>query len=115
MSFFLVYTVVMIVGTFAVVGLLLFAGRTKFEELESYFSENPEVRKRKQLWGRNRRFNLMCLIIDILAHSKSSLKEGFVTEAQLAAIPLSLKRWAVWPYRLAMTWAISWGYWCTWL
>ncbi|WP_104904528.1 hypothetical protein MOQ67_20750 [Pseudomonas sp. LY-1] len=118
MSLFLAYTIVMIIGAFVVLGLMLFAKRTKLDELESYFSENAEVRKRKQLWGPNPRFggfHRMGLMIDILLMSKRYVKEGLVTEEALACVPLSLKRWAVWPYRLAMILAISWGYWCTWL
>ncbi|WP_426101363.1 hypothetical protein [Pseudomonas sp. PSPC3-3] len=118
MSFFLAYTLVMSIGTFVVLGLMLFAKRTKLDELESYFSENAEVRKRKQLWGPNLRFggfHRMGLMIDILLMSKRYVKEGLVTEEELACVPLSLKRWAVWPYCLAMILAISWGYWCSWL
>ncbi|MBY8972125.1 MULTISPECIES: hypothetical protein [Pseudomonas] len=118
MDFFLAYTAVMIIGTFVVLGLILFFERTKLDELEGYFSENPQVRKHRQRWGRNQRFirfHRMCLMIDILRAPESSVKEGFMTEAESAAIPSALRRWAVWPYRLAMIWAISWGYWCTWL
>ncbi|AUG08761.1 hypothetical protein [Pseudomonas sp. S09G 359] len=118
MSFFFAYTIVMIVGTFVVLGLLLFAGCTKLDELESYFSENPEVRNSRQRWERTQRVSRsrrMGLLIDILRTPKRSVKEGYLTEAELASIPSSLRRWAVWPYRLAMIWAISWGYWCTWL
>ncbi|WP_439899091.1 hypothetical protein [Pseudomonas veronii] len=118
MSLFLAYTIVMIMGTFVVLGLMLFAKRTKLDELESYFSENAEVRKRKQLWGPSPRFggfHRVGLMIDILLMSKHYVKEGLVTEEELVCVPLSLKRWAVWPYRLAMILAISWGYWCTWL
>lgn len=118
MDYFLVYTAVMVVGTFIVLGLMLFAGRTKLEELESYFSENAEVRKYQQRWRPNQRFvrfNRMGLMIDIHRRPERSVKEGLVTEAELAVIPLSLKRWAVWPYRLVMFWSVSWGYWGTWL
>ena len=118
MSFFPAYTLVMSIGMFVVLGLMIFAKHTKLDELESYFSENAEVRKRKQLLGPNPRFggfHRMGLMIDILLMSKRYVKEGFVTEEELACVPLSLKRWAVWPYRLAMILAISWGYWCTWL
>ena len=44
MNYFFVYTLVMIIGTFVVLGLMLYAGHTKLDELESYFSENAEVR-----------------------------------------------------------------------
>lgn len=115
MSFFFPYTLVLSLVTVFVLGVFVFVGRTKLDELDTYFSANPEFFKRKQRWKRNQRFKLMCLIIDILAHSKGSVKEGFVTEAELAAIPLSLKRWAVWPYHLAIMLVGNWGYWCTWL
>ncbi|MCP1507490.1 hypothetical protein J2Y83_003464 [Pseudomonas marginalis] len=39
-----------------VLGLMLFAEYTKLDELESYFSEHAEVRKRLQLWGPNPQF-----------------------------------------------------------
>ena len=73
MSLFLAYTIVMIIGAFVVLGLMLFAKRTKLDELESYFSENAEVRKRKQLWGPSPRFggfHRMGLMIDILLMPK---------------------------------------------
>ncbi|MBB6286505.1 hypothetical protein FBY10_10481 [Pseudomonas sp. SJZ103] len=44
MSFFLAYTIVWFVGMLVVVGLILFAEYTKLDQLESYFSENAEVR-----------------------------------------------------------------------
>lgn len=118
MEFFPAFTIVMVIGTFVVLGPMLFAARTKLEELESYFSENAEVRKYQQRWGRGQRFvrfSRMGLMIDILRAPKRAVKDGLVTEAELAAVPVALKRWAVWPYRLVMIWAISWGYWCTWL
>jgi len=39
-----------------VLGLMLFAEYTKLDELESYFGENAEVRKRMQLWWPNPQF-----------------------------------------------------------
>lgn len=118
MNFFLTFTIVMVIGTCVVLGLMLFAGRRKLEELESYFRENAEVRKYQQRWERRQRFvrfSRMGLMIDILQAPKRAVRDGLVTEAELAAVPSALKRWAVWPYRLAMILAISWGYWCTWL
>jgi hypothetical protein len=44
MDFFLAYTMVWFFGMFVVLGLMLFAEYTKLDELESYFSENEEVR-----------------------------------------------------------------------
>jgi hypothetical protein len=117
-DFFLVYTLVMIIGTFVVLGLMLYAVHTKLDELESYFKENAEVRKYQERWKQNQRLNRgnrMALLINILRTPKRSVKEGLLTEAELAAIPLALKRWAVWPYRLVMVWAVGWGYWGTWL
>ena len=103
MDFFVAYTAVMIIGTFVVLGLILFVERTKLEELEGYFIENVQVRKYQQRWGRNQRFvrfHRMCLMIDILRAPERSVKEGYMTEAELAVIPPALKRWAVWPLSL---------------
>ena len=117
MSGFFAYTIVMVIGTFVVVGLVLYATRTKLDELESYFSENAEVRKLLQRWENQRfaRFNRMCLMISILTTPKRHVKDRFVTEAELASIPIALKRWAVGLYRLAIFLAAYWGLWFTWL
>ncbi|WP_339418037.1 MULTISPECIES: hypothetical protein [unclassified Pseudomonas] len=117
MSWFFIYTIVMVIGTFVVVGLMCYATRAKLDELESYFSENVEVLKLQQRWRNRRlaRFNRMCVMISILTMPKRHVKDGFVTEAELAAIPLALKRWAVWLYRLAIFLAAYWGLWSTWL
>lgn len=118
MSWFFAYTIVMVIGTFVVVGLMCYATHTQLDELESYFSGNAEVCKFQQRWRRNQRFsrfNRMCLMIDILSRPKRHVKDGFVTEAELASVPLSLRRWAVWLFRLAIFLAVYWGYWCTWL
>jgi hypothetical protein len=53
------------------------------------------------------RFHRMGLMIDILSMPKCYVKEGLVTEAELACVPLSLKRWALWPYRLCHIWALA--------
>lgn len=117
MSWFFAYTVVMVIGTFVLVGLMRYATRTKLDELETYFIDNAEVRKGQQRWGNQRfaRFNRMCVMISILTTPKRHVKDGFVTEAELASIPLALKRWAVWLYRFAIFLAAYWGLWCTWL
>jgi hypothetical protein len=115
MSWFFAYTTVVVIGTFFVVGLMRYATRTKLDELESYFSANAEVRKLQQRWEHRRlaRFHRMCLMINILTMPKRHVKDGFVTEAELASIPLALKRWAVWLYRLTIFLAAYWGLWCT--
>ena len=117
MSFFLAYTLVISIGMFVVLGLMLFAKRTKLDELESYFSENEEVRNNKRFWRRNqwidRQYRMM-LIFEYLADSKRHVKAGLVTEAELASIPLALKRWVLWPYYLAFIWAIATVVWSVW-
>ena len=48
---------------------------------------------------------------------KAFLKAGLVTEAELASVPLALKRWALWPYRLGYVWTIAavvWAVWRSW-
>jgi hypothetical protein len=117
MDFFLVYSIVLFVGMSIVLGLMLFAEYTKLDELESYFSENEEVRNNKRFWRRNqwidRQYRMM-LIFEYLADSKRHVKAGLVTEAELASIPLALKRWALWPYYLAFIWAIATVVWSVW-
>ena len=117
MSWFSTYTIVMVIGTLVAVLLMRYAARTKLDELESYFSENAEVRKLLQRWENQRfaRFNRMCLMISILTTPKQHVKDRFVTEAELASIPIALKRWAVGLYRLAFFLAAYWGLWFTWL
>ena len=100
-----------------VLGLMLFAEYTKLDELDSYFSENEEVRNNKRFWRRNqwidRQYRMM-LIFEYLADSKRHVKAGLVTEAELASIPLALKRWVLWPYYLAFIWAIATVVWSVW-
>ena len=120
MDFFLAYTIVWFFGMFVVLGLMLFAEYTKLDELESYFSENEKVRYHKRFWKRNQRidrFHRMGLMIDFLSNPKPFLKAGLVTEAELASIPIALKRWALWPYRLSFIWLIAsvvWSIWYRW-
>jgi hypothetical protein len=109
-GFFLVYITLLIVFTFVMLGLMLFAEHRKLEELESYFSKNKMVLEHKRKWGRNQRlarFHRMGLMIDILSMPKCHVKEGLVTEAELGCVPLALKRWALWPYRLCHIWALA--------
>lgn len=109
MSFSLVYSIVLMAGMFIILGLMFFAEYKKLDELESYFSENETVRRHKRFWKRNQRidrFHRMGLMIDLLSLSKRFVKAGIVTEAELALVPIALKRWALWPYRLAAIWAV---------
>ena len=120
MSFFLAYSIVLMGGCFVIWGLMLFAEYRKLDELESYFSENEKVRKNKRFWGRNQpidKFNRMSLLVGFLSMPKTHVKVGLVTEAELASVPLALKRWALWPYRLAGIWffaSIIWEIWYRW-
>ena len=117
MSFFLAFTIVNFVGVLVLLGLMLFAEYTKLDELESYFSENEKVRRHKRFWKRNQRidrYHRMGLMIDILSTPKAFLKEGLVTEAELASVPLALKRWALWPYRVSSIWIVTTAIWYVW-
>lgn len=117
MSFFLVYTIVWMVGIFILLGLMLYAEYTKLDELESYFSENECVRRHKRFWKRNQRidkFYRMGLMIDFLSDSKRFVKAGLVTEDELALVPLALRRWALWPYRISHIWAVGTVIWAIW-
>ncbi|WP_339530019.1 hypothetical protein [Pseudomonas mucidolens] len=117
MSFFLAYTIVMCSGALIGFAVMLYAEYRKLDELESYFSENEKVRRHKRFWRRKRRidrFHRMGLMIDFLSNPKPYLQAGLVTEIELAAVPLTLKRWALWPYRFAYVWAAVAGIWYFW-
>ncbi|RQO47525.1 hypothetical protein [Pseudomonas sp. KBW05] len=120
MSFFLVYTIVMMAGVFVLLGLLVFAEYRKLDELESYFSENEKVRRHKRFWGRNQRIDRMHrmrLIVEFFSMPKTHIKAGLVTEAELASVPIALKRWALWPYRMGYVWIVAsiiWAIWYRW-
>jgi len=66
MDFFSFIPIVLFVGMSVVLGLLLFAEYTKLDELESYFSENEEVRNNKRFWRRNqwidRQYRMMLIL-----------------------------------------------------
>ncbi|KRP74749.1 hypothetical protein [Pseudomonas paralactis] len=117
MWLFTAYTIVLSAGVLVLLGLMLFAEYTKLDELESHFSENEKVQRHKRIWRKNQRidrFHRMGLIIDILSMPKRYLEAGLVTEAELASIPLALKRWALWPYRLSTIWIIAMIVWVVW-
>ncbi|MFL1494800.1 hypothetical protein [Pseudomonas antarctica] len=114
MDFKLILAIFLFAGTFVFAGLTLYAECTKLEALESYFSENKLVCDNKQFWGRNQhidRFHRMLLITELLGMPKFHIKRGEVTEAELASVPLSLKRWALWPYHFGMLWAAGLALW----
>ena len=117
MDSFLAFTILVSAGSLVVLALILFAEYRKLDELESYFSENKLVQDRKRFWGKNQRvdrFHRMALMVDLLSMAKRHVKAGVVTEAELAAVPLSLKRWALLPYRFGMLWAVGIGVWEVW-
>ncbi|WET13386.1 hypothetical protein P3S72_19890 [Pseudomonas sp. D3] len=120
MDLFLVFSILLFIGSLVGVGLMLYAECKKLEVLESYFSENKLVCDNKRFWGRNMRidrFQRMLLINQLLGMPKLHVKRGDVTEAELASIPISLKRWALWPYRLSFIWlaaSVVWGIWYRW-
>ena len=117
MDFQAISAIFLFVGAIVGSGVTLFVEYTKLEELESYFSENKVVCDHKRFWGRNQhidRLHRMLLIVQLLSMPKTHIKSGEVTEAELASIPLFLKRWALWPYNFGMIWfaaAIIWWIW----
>lgn len=117
MDLFVTFTILVMVGGVTSFGLMLFAEYRKLDELESYFSENKLVQDRKRFWCKNQRvdrYHRMALMVDFLSMAKRHVKAGVVTEAELAAVPLSLKRWALLPYRFGMVWAVGIGVWEVW-
>jgi len=117
MDFFLLYSIVWFVWMSVVLGLMLFAEYTKLDEVESYFSHNERVRGNKRFWRRKEwidRQYRMLLIFEFLSDSKRHVKAGVVTEAELASVPLALKRWVLWPYYLGFIWLITTVVWSVW-
>ncbi|MCT4496931.1 hypothetical protein [Pseudomonas sivasensis] len=120
MDLFLIFTIFVFAATLIGSGLSFYIEYTKLEALERYFSENKLVCDNKRFWGRNThidRFHRMLLINQLLAMPKTHIKRGDVTEAELAAIPLSLKRWALWPTNFGFIWVVSliiWSVWYRW-
>lgn len=121
MDFFLAYSIGLFVWLFVSLGLSLYAEYTKLDEVESYFSQNEKVRDHKRFWSRNRRIDRqfrMLLISEFFSDSKRHVEAGVVTEAELASVPLALKRWVVWPYYLLYILAVAtavwtfWRWWC---
>ncbi|WAT26590.1 hypothetical protein [Pseudomonas sp. GXZC] len=121
MDLFLIYSIVLFAGTFVIVGLMIFAEYTKLDEVERHFSQNERVRDNKRFWCRNQwidRQYRMLLILAFFSDSKRYMEAGVVTEAELASVPLALKRWVVWPYYVGYIWALGtvvwivWRWWC---
>jgi hypothetical protein len=107
MDFQLILAIFLCAGALVGSGLTFYAECTKLEALESYFSENKLVCDNKRFWGRNKhidRFHRMLLITEILGMPKMHVRRGNVTEVELASVPLSLKRWALWPFNFGMVW-----------
>ncbi|MGY1881469.1 hypothetical protein [Pseudomonas reactans] len=121
MDLFLIYSIVLFAGMFVIVGLMIFAEYTKLDDVERHFSQNERVRDNKRFWCRNQwvdRQYRMLLILAFFSDSKRYMEAGVVTEAELASVPLALKRWVVWPYYVGYIWAfgtvmwIIWRWWC---
>ncbi|NWD79276.1 hypothetical protein HX891_02750 [Pseudomonas reactans] len=121
MDLFLIYSIVLFAGMFVIVGLMIFAEYTKLDEVERHFSQNERVRDNKRFWCRNQwidRQYRMLLILAFFSDSKRYMEAGVVTEAELASVPLALKRWVVWPYYVGYIWALGtvvwivWRWWC---
>ncbi|WP_438665623.1 hypothetical protein [Pseudomonas proteolytica] len=94
------FNALLLLETFVLLGVMLFVEYTKLDELESYFSKNEVVQRNKRFWSRNRRIDRtmrMSVIACFLFHPTKYIRHGDVTYEELAAIPLTLKRWVVWP------------------
>lgn len=117
MDLFLIYSIVLFAGMFVIVGLMIFAEYTKLDEVESHFSQNERVRDNKRFWCRNQwidRQYRMLLILAFFSDSKRYMAAGVVTGAELASVPLALKRWVVWPYYVGYIWALGTAVWIVW-
>ena len=117
MDFQTISAIFIVGGAIVGSGITLFVEYTKLEALESYFSENKLVCDHKRFWGRNQhidRFHRLILITQLLAMPKTHIKQGDVTEAELASVPQSLKRWALWPSNLGMIWFFASMIWYVW-
>jgi hypothetical protein len=81
--------------------LVLYADYVKLPELEKYFEGNEIVQLNKVRWPSklpmHRAFR-MGQISNFLSLSRRYIRLGDVTEEEVASVPLSLKRWATWPY-----------------
>ena len=89
----------------------------RLEELESYFPNNREVQAEKKFWWWNTFMNesfRLSAIIDYVVRPKKMIKRGEITEEELAAIPIVLKRWLIAYYcfsRLQITGVFTWYVW----
>lgn len=118
MHIYTVFVILLAVWPVITYALMLFVEYTKLDELESYFRENVMVCHNKHYWRRNRprgRFMRISQIVGFLLMPKLHIRRGLVTELELAAVPLSLKRWAFWPYLTAIIWLVTAVVWCIWL
>lgn len=104
-----------------VLAVRLFAEYTKLDKVESCFNQNKRVCENKRFWGRGRpidRFYRMLVIYEFISAPQRYVKAGLVSETELKAVPVTLKRWVLWPYYLTYIWAIAmivwsvWYWWC---
>lgn len=91
-----------LVGVESLIGvaLLLYTHNFKLEMLEKYFENNEIVQLNKQRWPGNRPMDKalrMGQISCFLTFPKSCIRLGDVSEKEVASVPLSLKRWVIWP------------------
>ena len=91
-----------LVGVESLIGvaLLLYTHYFKLEMLEKYFESNEIVQLNKQRWPGNRPMDKalrMGQISCFLTFPKSYIRLGDVSEKEVASVPLSLKRWVIWP------------------
>ncbi|QHF45950.1 hypothetical protein PspS35_19955 [Pseudomonas sp. S35] len=95
-----VITVLVGVEVIIAVALLLYSYYFKLEKLEQYFEGNKIVQHNKRLWPGNRprdKAMRMGQIGLFFMFPKSYTRLGDVSEEELVCVPVSLKRWALWP------------------
>lgn len=96
-------TLIIGVEVLIAIPIVLYADYVKLPELEKHFVDNEIVQLNQARWPSklpmHRAFR-MGQICNFLLFSKSYIRLGDVTEEEVASVPLSLKRWATWPYYL---------------
>lgn len=91
---------ILLIGTALILNavLLWYLANWQLDKLENYFPENENVQNGKKFWWWNRPMNRalrLLAIIRYIVQPKKMIKRGDVTKEELAAVPLSLKRWLI--------------------
>ncbi|VVO06534.1 hypothetical protein PS834_03102 [Pseudomonas fluorescens] len=112
--------ILLFVMPFICLGLKLFVDYRKLDELESYFTENEVVQRNKRFWGRGQaidRTMRVSILVGFFMQPKTHVKSNDVTWEELNSVPLTLKRWVLWPFYLSLIYGLAvtaWLVWCKW-